>query len=186
MLLFSSSPGPKFTPSSSRLDTGEKLIIASSDTKDVYIRPCISLIGHHMQIYTCLFTSFLVVRNAVFLIITGGGKDFRFPNEKFPDFVHPYNLSKNNSFLTAEAINLFYCSHREKKKGTRMWNAWVLCVFVLFYHGNWREAGLQLIKGMTSWYYAVTKSFIIVDMGFRNPPLVCLFPVQNITKKIKI
>ena len=45
-----------------------------------------------MQIYTCLFTSFLVVRNAVFLIITGGGKDFRFPNEKFPDFVHPYNL----------------------------------------------------------------------------------------------
>ena len=92
MLLFSSNPGPKFTTSSSRLDTGEKLIIASSDTKDVYIRPCISLIGHHMQIYTCLFTSFLVIRNAVFLIITGGGKDFRFSYEKFPDFVHPYNL----------------------------------------------------------------------------------------------
>ena len=92
MVLFSSSPRPKFTSSSSRLDTGVKLIITSSDTKDVYVRPCISLIGHHMQIYTCLFTSFLVVRNAVFLIITGGGKDFRFPNEKFPDFVHPYNL----------------------------------------------------------------------------------------------
>ena len=150
-----------------------------------------------------------MVRNAVFLIITGGWKDFMFRNEKFLGFVHPYNLLeyfqnkeidsnktlqkrqytngsiKEQQFLN-RGSNKFYCSHREKKEGTSMWNAWVLCVFVLFYHGNWREAGLQLIKGMTSWYYAVTKSFIIVDMGFRNPPLVCLFPVQNITKKIKI
>ena len=49
---FLSNPGPKFTPSSNRLDTDEKLIITYSVTKDVYIRPCISLIRHYMQIYT--------------------------------------------------------------------------------------------------------------------------------------
>ena len=43
MLLFS-NPGPKFTPSSNRVDTGEKLRITSSVTKDVYIFPCISYI----------------------------------------------------------------------------------------------------------------------------------------------
>ena len=66
---FLSNPGPKFTPSSNRLDTGEKLIITSSVTKDVYIRPCISLIRHHMQIYTStsgLFTRILVIRNSFF------------------------------------------------------------------------------------------------------------------------
>ena len=31
----------------------------------------------------------------------------------------------------------------------------------------------------------VTKSSIIDDLGVRDPPLVCLFSVQNITKKIK-
>ena len=36
----------------------------------------------------------------------------------------------------------------------------------------------------TSNYYAVTKSFIIDDFGRRDPPLVCLFPVKSITKKI--
>ena len=30
-----------------------------------------------------------------------------------------------------------------------------------------------------------TKSSIIDDLGARDPPLVCLFSVQNITKKIK-
>ena len=31
----------------------------------------------------------------------------------------------------------------------------------------------------------VTKNSIIDDLGVRDPPLVCLFSVQNITKKIK-
>ena len=35
-IFFSSNPGPNFSPSSNRLDTGEKLIITSSVTKDVY------------------------------------------------------------------------------------------------------------------------------------------------------
>ena len=46
---FLSNPGPKFTPSSNRLDTGEKLRITSSVNKEVYIRPCISLIRHHIS-----------------------------------------------------------------------------------------------------------------------------------------
>ena len=33
-----------------------------------------------------------MVRNAVFLIIIGGWKDFMFPNEKILGSVHPYNL----------------------------------------------------------------------------------------------
>ena len=50
-MLFFSYPWPKCTPSSNRLNTGDKLTITSSVTKDVYIRPCISLIRYHMQIY---------------------------------------------------------------------------------------------------------------------------------------
>ena len=38
-MLFFSNPGPKYTPSSNRLNTGDKLIITSSVIKDVYIRP---------------------------------------------------------------------------------------------------------------------------------------------------
>ena len=30
-----------------------------------------------------------------------------------------------------------------------------------------------------------TKSSIIDDLGVRDPPLVCLFSMQNITKKVK-
>ena len=38
---------------------------------------------------------------------------------------------------------------------------------------------------MTSWRYIVTKSSIKDYVGFRDPPLVCLISVQNITKKSK-
>ena len=157
-----------------------------------------------------------MVRNAVSLFITGGWNDFMFRNEKFLGFAHPYSLLEyfqNNEIDSNKTLwkrqytngsikeqqflnrgsNKFYCSHREKKEGTSMWNAWVLCVFVLFYRGNWREAGLRLPslscfvnKVMTSRYYIVTNSSIIDDVGVRDPTLVCLFPVQNVTKKIKI
>ena len=50
-MLFFSNPGPKYTPSSNRLNTGDKLIILSSVTKGVHILPCILLIRYHMQIY---------------------------------------------------------------------------------------------------------------------------------------
>ena len=117
-----------------------------------------------------LFTSILV-RNAVFLIINGGWKDFMFRDEKFWRFVHPYNLleyfqnketdsnktllkhqHKNGSikqFLN-RGSNKFYCSHREKKEGTSIWTTWVLCVIGLFYLGNWRETGLRLLHNLSS------------------------------------
>ena len=37
---------------------------------------------------------------------------------------------------------------------------------------------------MPSWHYIVTKSSIIVDMGVRYPPLVCLFSVQKSSKRL--
>ena len=49
-MLFFSKPGPKYTLSTNRLSTGEKLIITSSVIKNVYVRPCLLLIRDHMQI----------------------------------------------------------------------------------------------------------------------------------------
>ena len=49
-LLFFSNPGSKYTSFLNSLKTGEKLIITSSVTKDIYIRPCISLARHQRQI----------------------------------------------------------------------------------------------------------------------------------------
>ena len=43
-------------------------------------------------------------------------------------------LSKNNRFSIEEAK--LYSSHQEKKKGTSMWNAWDLWVYVLHHASN--------------------------------------------------
>ena len=137
---FLSNAGPKFTPSSNHFDTGEKLIITSSVTKDVYIRPCILLIRHHMQIYTStsgLFTRILVVRNS-FFNHNWWLKRFCFEIKKCLGFVHHYSLlgcfqnkeidskktllkrqytngsTKEQQFLNKGSSKL-YCSHREKK-----------------------------------------------------------------------
>ena len=40
------------------------------------------------------------------------------------------DISKKNRFSAEKAIN-YFPSHWEKKKGTNMWNAWVLRVFLL-------------------------------------------------------
>ena len=45
-----------------------------------------------MRLKSGLFISILVVKNAAFLILTGGWIDFMFRNENFLGFVHPYNL----------------------------------------------------------------------------------------------
>ena len=45
-----------------------------------------------MGVKSGLFTSILVVKNKVFLIITGDWKDFMCQNVKFLDFAHSYNL----------------------------------------------------------------------------------------------
>ena len=129
-------------PSSNRLNTGEKLIITSSFTKDVYRRTCIK----HWSGTLCkctplksgLFTSTLVLGSAIFLIITGGLKDFMFRNEKFLGFAHPYNLLEyfqhketdshktlqkgqytNRSIKEQQLLNRgsnkSYCSHWERR-----------------------------------------------------------------------
>ena len=81
-----------------------------------------------------------------------------------------------------------------------MWNALVLWVFVLLHTSNFAietkdiaYRGSSMIPlsfklellcqyEMTS---IVTESSIIDDLGVGDPPLVCLFSVQNITKKVK-
>ena len=54
------------------------------------------------------------------------------------------DLSKNNSFLTEEAIN--FIARTEKRKRVPVCEMLEsTAFFVLFYHGNGREAGLQLL-----------------------------------------
>ena len=45
------------------------------------------------------------------------------------------DISKKNRFSAEKAIN-YFPSHWEKKKGTNMWNAWVLRVFLLSHASN--------------------------------------------------
>ena len=108
-------------------------------------------------------------------------------------------LSKSNRFSEEETQN--YTSRtKKKKKGTSMWNAWVLWIFVLLHASNFiRKLKIVAYRGsstippssklellcqceMTS---IVTKNSIIDDMGVQDLPLVYLFSVQNITKNIK-
>ena len=87
-----------------------------------------------------------------------------------------------------------------KERRYSILNTWVLLVFVLLhvpilswklkiiaYRGSFTippSSKLELVcqYKMTS---IVTRSSIIDDLGVRDPPLVCLLSVQNITKKIK-
>ena len=87
-----------------------------------------------------------------------------------------------------------------KERRYSIWNTWVLLVFVLLhvpilswklkiiaYRGSFTippSSKLELVcqYKMTS---IITRSSIIDDLGVRDPPLVCLLSVQNITEKIK-
>ena len=143
MLSFSSNLGPNFTPSSNHLDTGEKLMITSSVTKDVYVRPCISPIKLHMQIcasYAWFIYLYFGVQKRRFFNHNWWLKIFMFQNGKYPGFIilseylqnkkidsnktlqkHQYTNGsiKEQQFLN-RGSNKFYCSHREKKEGTSM------------------------------------------------------------------
>ena len=127
-------------PSSNGLNTSDKLVITSSVTKGAHIRPCISLIRYHMQIYTSwvwlVYLSTFAVGNAVFQIKTDNGKISCF-EFTIPGFGHPYNLleskliqvtlcrnariqmnlSKNkyNCFSAEEAINYIPLTEKTKK-----------------------------------------------------------------------
>ena len=112
------------------------------------------------------------------------------------------DISKKNRFSAEKAIN-YFPSHWEKKKGTNMWNAWVLRVFLLSHASSFlietednsiqcrgsstipSSFKLELLCQceMTSFYYIVTKSSIVDNMWVQDPPLVCLLFCE---RKIKI
>ena len=111
------------------------------------------------------------------------------------------DLSRNNHFSAEKALTYILCTAK-KKEG--MWNAWVPWVFVIHHASNFimeteenkyrsismipPSSKLELLcqYEMTSLHYIVTKSCTIDDLGIWDPPLVYLFPVQNITENIKI
>ena len=162
-MLFFSYSWPKCTLSSNHLNTGDKLTITSSETKDVYIRHCILLIMYYIQIYASS-----VWFN--YLYFGGWKRSFfnqdwwlkRFHVSKWQmsrlwtplQFILIFSkirlliqitlcrnariqivISRKNRFSAEKAIN-YFPSHWEKKKGTNMWNAWVLRVFLLSHASN--------------------------------------------------
>ena len=158
-MLFFSNSRPKYTSSSNRLNTDDKLINTSSVIKDIYIRPCISLIRDHIQyiclksvLYTCFY--FGGWKRFVFesKLMTEIISCFEMTNFRVLDTLAIYsNISKirlliqitlyknaqnTNGYIKEQAFlsrgsNKLYSSHQEKKEGTSMWNVWVLWVFVL-------------------------------------------------------
>ena len=89
------------------------------------------------------------------------------------------DISKKNRSSAEKAMN-YFLSHWEKKKGTNMWNAWVLWVFLHSHASKFlmgtednskqrhftipSSSKLELLCQceMTSWYYIVTKSFYLL------------------------
>ena len=97
-------------------------------------------------------------------------------------------LSKNKRF-SAEKAKHYTPSTEKTKKGTSMWNAWVLWVFLLLHASNFimgtedntfrgssiipPSSKLELLC-QCKMNSIVTKSSIIIDFGGRDPPLDCL------------
>ena len=109
------------------------------------------------------------------------------------------DLSKNNCFSAEKAK--YYIPGTEKRQKVPVYEmlefSWSLSssmipilswkLKIIAYRGSSTippSSKLELLcqYEMTS---IVTKSSIIDDLGVRDPPLVCLFSVQNNTKKIK-
>ena len=210
---------------SNRLKTGDRLIITSSVTKDVYTRRCISLIRYTMRKYiplkSGLFTSTLVVGNTAFLIKIDGWRDFMFRAFRALNTLKIYLnsskmtvliqiiifrnvriqmvLLKKNRFSAEEAKN--YIPRIEKRKKLPVCEMLEISGFMsstMLPILSWKlkmiayresstipsSSKLELFcpHEITS---IVTKSSIINDLRVWDPPLVFLFSVQNITKKIK-
>ena len=109
------------------------------------------------------------------------------------------DLSNSNCFSAEEAKNYIPCTEKRKKVPVYemlefSWSLSSSMIPIL----SWKlkivayrrsstippSSKLKLLCqcDMTS---IVNKSSIMDDLGVRDPPLVCLFSVQNITKKIK-
>ena len=111
--------------------------------------------------------------------------------------------NKHNRFSVEEAINYILRTEKRKKvpecetlESSGSLSSPMLPILlwklkIIAYRGRstiHTSSKLELLcqYKMTSWNYIVTKSSIIDDPGVRDLPLVFLFSMQNITKKIKI
>ena len=107
------------------------------------------------------------------------------------------DLSNSNCFSAEEAKNCIPCTEKRKKVPVYemlefSWSlsssmipilSWKLKIIACRCSSTIPPSSKLLCQcDMTS---IVTKSSIIDDLGVWDPPLVCLFSVQNITKKIK-
>ena len=109
------------------------------------------------------------------------------------------DLSKNNSFSAEEAKNHIFRTEKRKKvplyetlEFSRSLSLSMIPILswklkIIAYRGSStipQSSKLELLCQCKMTFIA-TKNSIIDDLGVRNPPLVCLFSVQSITKKIK-
>ena len=109
------------------------------------------------------------------------------------------NLSKNNSFSAEEAKN--YIPRTEKWKKVPVCEmlepsaslsspmvpilSWKLKIIAYRRSSVIPLSSKLALLGQYEMTSIDTKNSIIDDLGVRYPPLVCLFSMQNITKKIK-
>ena len=107
------------------------------------------------------------------------------------------DLSKNNCFSAEEAKN--YIPPTEKRKKVPVCEILEFCwslsssmipslslkLKIIAYRGSSTIPPSSKLERLCQYEmtFIITKSSIIDDLGVRDPPLVCLFSVQNITKK---
>ena len=98
------------------------------------------------------------------------------------------NLSKNNHFSAEEAKNYIPRTKKQKKvPGCEILPilSWKLKIIVYRRSSTILPSSKLELLGQYEMTSIVTKNSIIDDLGVRDLPLVCLFSVQNITKKTK-
>ena len=148
------------------MKTGDKLIITSSVTKDVYVSRCILLIRYHMQIYalSLIYLPLLWwLETQLFLIKINDWKDFMFRNKKYRNTLTIYlNISKlkvliekticRNARIQMVLSKNTVSQHRKqkiiflalRKEKRYQYVKWLSSLGLFpppcfqFYHGNWR------------------------------------------------
>ena len=157
-MLFFSYSWPKCTLSSNHLNTGDKLTITSSETKDVYIRHCILLIMYYIQIYaSSVWFNYLYFggwKRSFFnqdwwlkrfhvskwqmsrlwtplqFILIFPKQDYWFKLTHCRNARIEMDISKKNRLSAERPLNYFPSS---QENFISMWNAGVLRVFVLYH-----------------------------------------------------
>ena len=103
------------------------------------------------------------------------------------------DLSKKNSFLTEEAIHYIARTGKRRYQYVKCLSPLCFCPLLSckLKRGRSKTPTSSKFELFCQWgndflILCFTKSSIIDDVGVRDSTLVCLFPVQNITKKFKI